>query len=187
VDGVRGLTAMSLPGAGPQLFCATRDYRLYRRDARTPDASWQRVGGAQDVVAMAALKDRLLCITRGEEAKFPLVPHHVFLPVRKDVRLTASIRAEEPRRITVTDGFGSCLGCWAGAGEQRLGETAFRADQGTTPGVLVVEVLWERQYEGDPAWYGSQCRVSHRRGGPGVPEELTVAGDDCWVTFRWSR
>jgi hypothetical protein len=186
-EGVRGLAAADLPGAGPQLFCATRDNRLFRRGVASQAAGWERVGGAQDVIAMAAVKDRLLCVTLGEEAKLPPVPHQVFLPVRKPVQLTAGVRSEEARRVTVTDGFGTCLGCWAGAGDQRLGETEFCADQGTTPGVLVVEVLWERQYGGDPTWYGSRCTVSHRRGGRGAPEELTVAGDDCWVTFRWSR
>src|SRR5262249_61612233 len=94
------------------------------------------------------------------------------------------IRWEEARRVTVTDGFGTCLGCWAGAGEQRLGETEFCADQGTTPGVLVVEVLWERQYGGDPAWYGSRCTVSHRRGSRGAPGGRAVARRDRRGTLR---
>jgi hypothetical protein len=185
--GVGGLAALDVPDEGPQLFCATREDRLYRRDARQPDVGWEHIGRAVNVIAMAGADEQLFCVTPGEDVKLASVPHQVFLPVRKKVQISACVRSEEPRRITVMDEFGNCLGCWAGEGDQEIGTSPLWAEQGSTPGVLVVEVTCERQYEGDPAWYGSRCTVSHRRGGPGTPEELAVAGEDCWVTFRWMR
>jgi hypothetical protein len=184
---VCGLAALQVPGEGPQLFCATSDHRLYRRDAATPGLGWTHIGRALNVVAMTAASQRLLCLTPGEEIKLKPLPHQIFLPVRKQVQITVGVSSEEARRLTVVDEFGNCHGCWAGAGEQLLGATHFRAEQGSTPGVVVMEVLCERQHKGDPAWYGSRCTVNHHRGGPQTPEELIVAGEDCWVKFQWQR
>ena len=183
--GATGLAALDVPGEGPQLFCATRDDRLYRRDARKQGGCWEPIGKARNVIAMAAAGDRLVCLTPGEEFKLTPLPHQVYLPVLKQVQIAAWVRADSPRRITVTDEFGNCLGSWAGVGERQIGALAFRVEQGSTPGVLVVNVMCERQYDGDPNWYGSRCTVSHKRGKPGTPEEMTVTAEDCWVSFRW--
>src|SRR2546423_15181622 len=104
------------------------------------------------------------------------------------VENTAGVCAEEPRRITVTDEFGNCLGRWAGQGDQRLGMAPFRADQGSTPGVLVAEVLCERQYDGDAAWYGSRCQGQPRTGAAGKPRGVTGPRGQYLVQFHlvWS-
>jgi len=184
---VAGLAALDVPGEGPQLFCATTNHLLYRRPACTADTAWEQVGRAVNVVAMAAASDRLLCLTTGERAHLDPVPHQVFLPVRKKVDITASVRSQEPRRITITDEFGNRVGAWAGESAWDIEPTPYFAEHGSTPGVVVLEVLYERQQEEDPNWSGMRCTVRHRRGGPGTPEELTVAAEDSWVKFRWSR
>jgi hypothetical protein len=129
----------------------------------------------------------LLCLTTGARALLAPLPHHVFLPVRKRVDITVSARSEEPRRITITDEFGNRVGAWVGENAWDIEPIPYFAHQGSTPGVVVLEVLYERQFEDDPTWYGMRCTVSHQRGGPGTPEELTVAVEDCAVKFRWSR
>jgi hypothetical protein len=182
---VSGLAALDVPGQGPQLLCATTHHLLYRRSALAADTAWEQVGRAVNVVAMAAASQRLLCLTTGELLS-PL-PHQVFLPVRKKVDITGNVRSEEPRRITITDEFGNRVGAWGGENTWDIEPTPYFAEQGSTPGVVVLEVLCERQYDGDPTWYGMRCMVSHQRGGSRNPEELTVAAEDCKVNFRWSR
>jgi hypothetical protein len=184
---VSGLTAMNLPGEGPHLFCATTGDLLYRRSLLTPGVGWEQVGQAVNVVAMAAIRDQLLCVTTGARTLLPPLPHQVFLPVRKKVAITAAARSEEPRRITIRDEFGNCVGSWVGEKAWQVEPAPYFAEQGSTPGVVVIEVLTERQFEGDPAWYGMRCTVRHQRGGAGTPEELTVAGEDCSVKFSWSK
>jgi hypothetical protein len=184
---VSGLAAVNLPDEGPHLFCATTSDLLYRRSLQTPGAAWEPVGQAVNVVALAAVRGQLLCVTTGARTLLPPLPHHVFLPVRKKVAITAAARSQEPRRITIRDEFGNCLGSWVGERDWQVEPHPYFAEQGSTPGVVVLEVLTERQYEGDPAWYGMRCTVSHQRGGPGSPEELTVAGEDCSVKFSWSK
>jgi hypothetical protein len=184
---VNGMTALDVPGQGPQLFCATKDDRLYRRDPRKVGIGWERIGKARNVIALAAAKDRLYCLTPGPVVKLDPLPHQVYLPILKQVQITACVRAEVPQRITLTDEFGNCLGSWAGVGDRQIGARPFRATQGSTPGVLVVHVLCERQFDGDPNWYGIRCTVSHKRGAPGTSEEMIVSAEDCWVSFRWSR
>jgi len=184
---VGGLAALDIPGEGPQLFCGTTDHLLYRRPAAATDATWEHVGRALNVVAMAAASNRLLCLTTGERALLAPLPHQVFLPVRKPLEITGKVCSEEARRIAIRDEFGNSVGSWVGENAWDIEPTAYFAEQGSTPGVVVLEVLCERQYDGDPTWYGMRCAVRHRRGGPGTPEELTVATEDCWVKFRWSR
>jgi hypothetical protein len=186
-DQVCGLAALAVQGMGAQLFCATTHRVLYRRPVGTVDAEWVPFGKVPSVLSMAAADGRLLILTPGERDLLAPIPHQVFLPVRKQVDITAQVAAPEPRRITITDEFGNRVAGWESEKTLDIAPTPFFAEHGSTPGVVVLEVLYERRYDGDPDWYGMRCQVRHRRGDPGASEELTVAAEDAWVKFRWSR
>jgi hypothetical protein len=184
---VCGLAAASVPGEGPQLFCATTDRVLYRRSLNMTGVAWNPVGKVPFVLALAAADGRLLLLTPGEREIITPIPHQIFLPVRKHVDITAHVGTAEPRRITITDEFGKRLAGWVSEKALDSDPTRYFAEHGSTPGAVAVDVLYERQYDGDPDWYGMRCKVRHQRGAPGTPEELTVGADDIWVKFRWSR
>jgi hypothetical protein len=183
---VCGLAALVVPETRPQLYCATRHKVLYRRPA-SADAAWEPLGNTPLVLSMTGAAGRLFILTPGERDVLAPIPHHVFLPVRKQVNISAHVGAQEPRRITITDEFGLRVAGWVSDKAIDIAPTPYFAEHGSTPGVVVLEVLYERQFEGDPDWYGMRCKVHHQRGGPGTYEELTIAADDTWVKFRWPR
>ncbi len=184
---VCGLAALDVPGMGPQLFCATIHKVLYRRLLTTADAAWEPADNTPAVLSMAGADGRLIILTPGQRDVLTPIPHQIFLPVRKPVDIFAHVGAEEPRRITITDEFGHRVARWVSEKTIDMEPTAYFAEHGSTPGVVVLEVLYERQFDGDPDWYGMRCSVRHQRGGPRACDELTVAADDTWVKFRWAR
>ena len=55
--------SQSYLGIDEQLFAATKEDELWMCEPFTPDASWEHIGQAENIVAMTAINDRLFIAT----------------------------------------------------------------------------------------------------------------------------